>query len=316
MVRGKDEGIGRTSTAVEALEHWLELLRDVRGQSPHTIINYGHDARTFLGFLTRYRGQDIQVHDLEKLDMVEARAWLSELAQKEVGPASRARAISALRGFYRWLARINLVENSVLKSLRLPKSPKRAPRPVQTEQISELCDLAESRPDWMGLRDKALFMLLYGAGLRIGEALSLNAEDANAMISGTIMVTGKGNKQRQVPILDEVRAALEEYLKACPMTPRGDEPLFYGARGGRLNAGVAERTMRNLRDQLLLPETATPHALRHSFASHLLASGADLRSIQELLGHASLSTTQIYTKVDEESILRVFEKAHPRAKAR
>ena len=309
--------LSHTSTAEQAVNAWLSHLTDIRDQSEHTVTNYAHDVRVFVTFLGSYRGQAITVADYNALDVVEARAWLSELASKGVGAASRARAISALRSFYKWLTKQKLVQNAVLQTLRLPKKPQRAPHPLTALQVDDLMDNAEVvREGWVGVRDRALFMLLYGCGLRISEALSLNGGDWHAIKSGQLTVTGKGRKQRVVPLLDEVKKELELYLKACPFQMQDDEAIFRGEKGARLNSGVAERAMRMIRQQYLLPDYATPHALRHSFASHLLNSGADLRSIQELLGHASLSTTQQYTKVDEESLLAVFEKSHPRAKSK
>lgn len=311
----KSEKLDYASTGEQAVAMWLDTLLHARNLSEHTITGYGHDVRVLVGFLSRYRGADMRVADFESLDLTEARAWLAELAATGVGAASRGRAISAARSFYVWLAKQKLVKNAVLKTLRLPKKPARAPRPVSEENIQYLLDESEVvRDDWVGTRDRALFVMLYGMGLRLGEALSLKGKDRNALAGGHITITGKGRKQRVVPVLDDVVKAVDAYAKACPFTLHGDEKLFRGEKGGALNAGVAERAMRVLRRQLLLPEHATPHALRHSFASHLLAGGADLRTIQELLGHASLSTTQQYTKVDEQSLLSVFDKAHPRAK--
>jgi integrase/recombinase XerC len=306
--------INGSSNAEMAIGEWLSHLTDIRDQSPHTVTNYAHDARVFIGFLGAYRGQTICVVDLEKLDVTEARAWLADLASKNIGAASRARAISALRGFYKWLSKQKLVQNAILQTLRLPKKPQRTPHPLTALQIDDVMDNAEIiRPDWVGVRDHALFMLLYGAGLRLGEALSLNGTDWADIQTGQLTITGKGRKQRVVPVLDAIKPTIEQYIKACPFVLQNDESLFKGAKGARLNPAVAERAMRSIRNQLLLPEYATPHALRHSFASHLLNNGADLRTIQELLGHSSLSTTQQYTKVDEESMLAVYEKAHPRA---
>lgn len=317
MVRRTEPGINAASSGGEALRTWLAALEGVRDASRHTVTNYAHDVRGFLEFLTRHRGEEVNVAALDTLTITEARAWLADLAGKGVGAASRARAISAMRGYMRYLTRAGLIKNGVLQTLRLPKKPQRAPRPMDEAQIVELCDLAEiDRADWVGLRDRALFMLLYGAGLRISEALSLNGEDIPALSDGQVKITGKGRKQRIVPVLAEVKKGIDAYTEACPLTFMAKEPLFRGVRGTRLNPAVAERAMRNLRKQLLLPNSATPHALRHSYATHLLASGADLRSIQELLGHASLSTTQAYTKVDEEGLMRAYEKSHPRARAK
>lgn len=306
-----------SSEAQEAIRHWQESLADIRNASDHTIKNYAHDARVFIGFLENYRSGLIKIADLEKLDMTEARAWLADLAAKGIGASSRARAISSVRNFYKWLSKQKLVKNSILQTLRSPKRPQRAPRPMASDQIDQLVSEAEfTRADWVGLRDKALFTLLYGAGLRINEALSLNGDALKAMKSGQLIITGKGRKQRIVPVLGEVEITLQTYAAACPFVITDSSPIFFGEKGKRLNAGVAEKAMRIIRKMLLLPEHATPHALRHSFASHLLNSGADLRSIQELLGHASLSTTQQYTKLDEASLLSVYEKAHPRAKGK
>ncbi len=309
--------LSHTSNAEEAVNAWLSHLTDIRDQSIHTVTNYAHDVRVFIGFLGNYRGQAILVSDFNKLDIIEARAWLADLASNGIAAASRARAISAVRSFYKWLTKQKLVQNAVLQTLRLPKKPQRTPHPLSSHQLDDLIDNAEVvRPDWVGVRDRALFMLLYGCGLRISEALSLNGIDWHAIQSGQLTITGKGRKQRIVPLLDEVKAALKDYLKVCPFAMQDDEAIFRGEKGARLNPAVAERAMRSIRQQYLLPDYATPHALRHSFASHLLNSGADLRSIQELLGHASLSTTQQYTKVDEDSLLAVFEKSHPRAKTK
>ncbi|NDE90495.1 MAG: tyrosine recombinase XerC [Alphaproteobacteria bacterium] len=312
-----DITLSHASTAEEAVNAWLSYLTDIRDQSIYTTTNYAHDVRVFIAFLGNYRGQAITVADFNALDMTEARAWLADLAAKDIGAASRARAISALRSFYKWLTKQKLVQNAILQTLRSPKKPQRTPHPLTAHQVDDFMDNAQVvRPDWVGARDRALFMLLYGCGLRISEALSLNGDDWRAIQSGQLNVTGKGRKQRVVPVLEQIKAELQTYIKACPFEMQCDEAIFRGEKGGRLNPGVAERAMRSIRKQYLLPDYATPHALRHSFASHLLNSGADLRSIQELLGHASLSTTQHYTKVDEESLLAVFEKTHPRAKVK
>ncbi|MBI3420107.1 MAG: tyrosine recombinase XerC, partial [Proteobacteria bacterium] len=269
----------------------------------------------FVAFLGKHLGQQLAVENLSKLEMRDARAWLADLAGKGVGASSRARALSAVRGLYRFLARHKLTQNAVLQTIRSPRKPPRAPRPLSAEAVEQLLEEAPRvQEGWQGLRDRALFMLLYGAGLRLSEALALNGEDGGTFESGQITVTGKGRKQRVVPILDRVCAALEDYRKACPHPFEKKRALFMGKKGEKLNPALAQRAMRMLRGQLQLSDHATPHALRHSFASHLLNSGADLRSIQELLGHASLSTTQVYTKVDETSLMRVYEKAHPRAK--
>lgn len=306
------------SEAADALAAWCDALRLERNYSEHTVVSYKHDVAVFLGFLSHYRGQAIAVKALQTLDITEARAWLARIAGKGVNAASRGRAISAVRHFFKWLAKQRLVQNAILQTLRAPKKPQRVPRPLNQAQLDQvMVEANATREDWVGLRDHALFMLLYGSGLRLGEALALNGEARTAIEQGQLKVLGKGRKERIVPVLKEVAEAFKPYIAACPYKLEADQPLFRGEKQGkRLNPGVAERAMRHIRTLLSLPEHATPHALRHSFASHLLNSGADLRSIQELLGHASLSTTQHYTKVDESSLMAVFEKAHPRAKGK
>ena len=225
--------------------------------------------------------------------------------------------MAAVRGFFRYLDRRHGVHNPALQAMRTPRLPHRVPRPLAESDARELIVTAgaDARQPWLGLRDTALLLLLYGAGLRIGEALSLDRRaigvDPRALRS--LRVRGKGDKERLVPVLPIVAEALAAYLAACPAPPLPDEPLFKGARGGRLQQGVVQKQVRQLRVGLGLPETATPHALRHSFATHLLGEGADLRAIQELLGHASLSTTQGYTEVDARRLISLYARAHPRA---
>ena len=225
--------------------------------------------------------------------------------------------MAAVRGFYRYLDRHHGLHNPALAALRTPRLPRRLPRPLSAAQALDVVEAADDgRIDWTGRRDAALLTLLYGAGLRIGEALGLTRGALGAAPAELreLRVTGKGGRQRVVPVLPVVAAALADYLEACPYGGgRPDSPLFVGARGGPLQAGVVQRRVRGLRRLLGLPETATPHALRHSFATHLLAGGADLRAIQELLGHASLSTTQGYTAVDAARLMDLYRRAHPRA---
>jgi integrase/recombinase XerC len=224
-----------------------------------------------------------------------------------------ARAMSALRNLFRFLDRTGLVHNQALAAVKAPKPTKSVPKPLLPEDALALLRraLEAATEPWIGARNVAVLTLLYGCGLRIDEALSLNQVDAPA--GDVMMVTGKGNKQRVVPVLPVVRDAIENYRALCPYSNETEKPLFYGSRGGRLNPGIVQRTMRGLRADLGLPETATPHALRHSFATHLLARGGDLRTIQELLGHASLSTTQRYTDVDAARLIEVYDRFHPRA---
>lgn len=296
-----------TPELASAFEDWRAWLRDEKRFSAHTLDAYLRDAADFLDFLGRYHGRDAGLDMFDDLSPRDIRAWLAALAERGLRNASRARALSALKNWLRWLSRRGVGDMAVLVGLRTPKRPAEVPKALTGDETRLL--LADAGRDWLGVRDRALFLMLYGAGLRIGEALGLDRADVRP--GGAVTVTGKGNKERLVPLLPAVCRALDSYLAACPHTAEG--ALFVGARGGRLKAGVAQKAMRRLRAELDLPETATPHALRHSFATHLLAEGADLRTIQELLGHASLSTTQRYTSVDTVRLTQVYRNAHPRA---
>ncbi len=303
----------------EAARDWRRWLADERRASPHTIDAYCRDLAAFLAFLADHLGGPPGLDELAGLRVADFRAWLAWRAWRGLARASTVRAMSVVRGFFRHLDRAGLVHNPALAAVRTPRHRRGVPRPLSVEQaraaVGAIGGLSEVA--WIAKRDTALVALLYGAGLRIGEALALNRSDVPAAPPGeeaALVVTGKGNKQRVVPLLPVVRAAIAEYLAACPFPSPPDGALFLGARGGRLNAGVVQLRMRRLRGFLGLPDDATPHSLRHSFATHLLGAGGDLRTIQELLGHASLSTTQRYTEVDAESLLKVYEKAHPRAR--
>lgn len=299
-----------TPDTARFLEGWHDWLAHERGFSGHTVSGYRRDAADFLAFLEGYTGEPVSPAGLAKIEPRDIRAWLAERARGGMGAASRARGLSALRSWLRWLARRGVGDAAALTGIRTPKLPRPVPKALAQDETDRL--LAAPGEDWQDRRDLALFSLLYGAGLRIGEALAL---DAGAFGAGdTLRVTGKGRKERVVPLLPAVREAASAYRRTCPhlMPPGG--PFFLGARGGRLQAGIAQLRLRRLRARLNLPETATPHALRHSFATHLLGAGADLRSIQELLGHASLATTQRYTAVDVARLEKVFRAAHPRAR--
>jgi integrase/recombinase XerC len=291
---------------------WHSWLQDQRRLSPHTVAAYRQDLAAFLTFLAGHVGGAVSVAALAGLDVTDYRSWLAHLAETNHIAASRARALSAVRSFARWADRQKLFSCPALSLLKAPKRAHLLPRPVEQDDMAPLLQLAESLPDtdWIGLRDAALFCLLYGGGLRIAEALALNRSDIGR--SDFVRVTGKGGKQRDVPLLPHVRAALNRYQAACPFP---GPLLFVGARGKRLQAAIAQKQMRAVRTTLGLPDTTTPHALRHSFATHLLESGADLRSVQDLLGHASLSSTQRYTEIGTKALLAVYDKAHPRAKS-
>lgn len=299
-----------------ALAEWLSYLADERRVARHTLAAYRRDLDSFLNFVATHLGGPPNLSDLESLRPADFRAWLASRAGADRARTSTARTLSAVRGFFRFLERRGRIKNAAIGTVRTPKLPRSLPKPLSMDEAAEatkrIGDVA-ARP-WEALRDSALITLLYGCGLRIDEALRLNRHDAP--LEDRIRVKGKGNKERVVPVLPAVADAVAKYLAACPHALGRDDPLFVGARGKRLQAGVVQRQMRKLRDYLGLPETATPHALRHSFATHLLSNGGDLRAIQELLGHASLSTTQRYTEVDQAQLMKVYASSHPRARSR
>lgn len=294
---------------------FLDWLERERRAAALTVEAYGADIAGFLGFLTQHLGGEPDLAALASLRAADLRAWLAAEAAAGAGNATRARHLSALRSFFRFLARRHDVDNPALKLIATPRARQPVPRALGTEQAREVTERIAEMSDAaaMQARDTALFTLLYGCGLRIAEALALDVRDA-PLPGGDAMlrVVGKGCKERIVPVLPVVRDAVATWLALHP-NRQPASPLFVGARGGRLDAAVAQRTLRHFRRLYGLPEHATPHALRHSFATHLLAGGADLRSIQDLLGHASLSTTQRYTAVDAARLVEVWRKAHPRA---
>ena len=298
-----------------AIAEWRNWLADEKRASPHTLAAYGRDLDHFLSFLSEHLGGPPSLADLAALRPADFRSYLARRAAAGGARTSTARALSTLRGFFRRLQRRDLVHNAAIESVRTPKVPRSVPKPLSPAEAREALEGAGTLggEPWVAKRDAALLTLLYGCGLRIGEALALNRKQAP--IGDAMVVTGKGNKQRMVPVLNVVREGIASYLAACPHHLGRDGPLFVGVRGKRLAAGVVQKRMRTLRALLGLPETATPHALRHSFATHLLANGGDLRTIQELLGHASLSTTQRYTAVDDVKLMEVYRRSHPRAMA-
>jgi integrase/recombinase XerC len=292
---------------------FLTWLGAERRAAAKTVETYGRDLAAFLGFLTRHTGGAPTAETLATLRGQDIRAWLAHEAANGAGNATRAKKLSALATFFRYLRKRHGIDNTAIALIARPRAKKTLPRaltPADARAVAENIGDATDTPV-LQARDTALMCLLYGAGLRINEALSLNVSDIPAT-GNALRVTGKGGKQRIVPVLPAIRIALETYLKLHP-NPQRAEPLFLGARGARLNAGVVQKTLRDFRRLAGLPEHATPHALRHSFATHLLAGGADLRSIQELLGHASLSTTQRYTDVDTAQLMDVWRDTHPRA---
>ena len=295
-----------------AAQPYLDWLAAERRAARNTLKAYGADLAGFLGFLTRHLGAEPDAAALLALRPADLRAFLAHRAAQGVSNATRARELAAVRGLLRFLGRQAGTPPAALAGLRTPRAKPPVPRALAEAEATEIAahggDMA--RTPALAARDAALFTLLYGCGLRISEALSLDVRDAPRAAAG-LRVTGKGGKQRVVPVLPQVEAAVAAWLRHHP-DPRPDRPLFLGARGGRLDPAVAQKALRDYRRIAGLPEHATPHALRHSFATHLLAEGADLRVIQDLLGHASLSTTQRYTKVDEAALAAVWAKAHPR----
>lgn len=290
---------------------WASFLTHDRRRSPHTVRAYVATAHRFLEFLGRHRGEEIGRFGLLTVPASDLRAFLADRRANGLGASSAAREMSAVRSFLSFAAEAagNLPQ---LPRTRAPKRPRTLPRPASPADALALAEEARAASEgWIGARDMAILLLLYGSGLRIAEALSLTA--ATLPVGRTLRVTGKRGKTRVVPVVDAVREAIAAYVAACPWPLTGSAPLFVGARGGPLNADLVRRAVRSARKRLGLPDSLTPHALRHSFATHLLAGGADLRSLQELLGHASLSSTQIYTQVDAAQLLDIYRHAHPRA---
>lgn len=293
---------------------WLHWLKHERRLAENTLEAYQRDVDTFLGFLVQHRGEDPTLASLPDLTASDLRAYLARRRQANspFGDRSVARALAGIRSFFSFLDRRRGLANTSLSFVRGPKIRPGAPRPVSSGAAFDLIDLAEEAEEpWIGARDTAVLTLLYGCGLRISEALGLTG--AECPLPSTLRILGKGQKTRLVPTLPIAREAIGTYVKLCPYSIAPDGPLFLGARGGPLRARLVQASMARLRAQLDLPESATPHALRHAFATHLLQSGGDLRSIQELLGHASLSTTQRYMEIDPAHMMAVFSKAHPRA---
>ncbi len=296
---------------------WRVWLAAERRLSPRSVVAYERDLAAFVAFMGGHLGGAVTLQALGRLALADFRAWLATRHNRKFARSSTARAVAAVRGFFRFVDRRHGVHNPALKAMRTPRLPRRVPRPLSADQAADLAETAgdDARLEWVGLRDTAVLLLLYGGGLRIGEAMALDRRDLgpDPLLLRVLRVRGKGDKERLVPVLPVVADALAAYLAACPEPPLPDEPLFKGVRGGRLQQAIVQRRVREVRATLGLPESATPHALRHSFATHLLSAGADLRAIQELLGHASLSTTQGYTAVETRRLLELYSKAHPRA---
>ncbi len=297
------------------IESWLSYLGAERRMSGKTVEAYQRDVLQFLGFLAEHLGGAPSLRDLAALTPADVRAFLASRRAVGIGSRSLMRTLAGTRAFARYLERNGKGQVGALAAVRAPKIGKTLPRPLQAADAKRMADAdlpaGDGHEPWIHARDAAVLGLLYGAGLRISEALGLKRGNIGA--ADAVTVTGKGRKQRMVPVLPQVQKLIADYVALCPYDLPDDGPLFVGAKGGPLSPRVVQLAMARLRGALGLPETATPHALRHSFATHLLARGGDLRSIQELLGHASLSTTQIYTQVDAERLIEAYRSAHPRA---
>lgn len=295
--------------AAETARLWLQHLATEKHLAVKSREAYARDLQQFTGFLREHLDGVADKAALAALPLSDFRSFLARLKADGLESRSLARKISALRSFFRFAARNGHFDNAAYGALRSPKLPHALPRPLSEDQARATSALAlEFADDWTGLRDRAVLLLLYACGLRISEALGLTPEHFE---QATLRITGKGGKQRLVPVLDSARAAVQAYRHACPFTLAPDAPLFRGVKGGPLSPRLVQLLMEKLRGALVLPDSATPHALRHSFASHLLGNGADLRVIQELLGHASLSTTQVYTEVNRTHLLEQYRKAFP-----
>ncbi|MBK1635593.1 tyrosine recombinase XerC [Rhodovulum adriaticum] len=299
--------------ARDALARWLDHERALNGAAANTIRAYGRDVQGFLAFLADYHGAPTGMAHLRAVGLRDLRAWMAHERNRGIAPRSLARALSSVKGFYRWLARQEGFDPSPVLAARAPRFQRKLPRPLSEDAARAVLDDmgTGASTGWVAARDVAVATLLYGCGLRISEALSLTGADVP--LGEVLRIRGKGGKERLVPVIAPARAAVQAYTAACPHQLTPEAPLFRGVRGGALNPRLIARAMEGARARLGLPATATPHALRHSFATHLLSAGGDLRAIQELLGHASLSTTQAYTAVDTARLMEVYEAAHPKA---
>lgn len=299
----------------KSLDDWLAHARAIDGASSNTIKAYQTDVLGFLGFMSQHHGEQQGLGPISRLTVSDMRAWMAHERSRGIAARSMARALSAVKTFYRWLSEREGFEPTAVLSTRAPKFQKKLPRPLAPDAAATMLSTVElqSLEPWIAARDVAVITLLYACGLRISEALGLKGADYP--LKDVLRILGKGGKERLVPVLPVAKSALNEYVRACPHDLSADEPLFRGARGGALNPRAIQKVMEQARMQLGLPSSATPHAMRHSFATHLLNAGGDLRTIQELLGHASLSTTQSYTAVDTARLMDVYNRAHPHAQS-
>lgn len=301
----------------DIINEFINYLLTTKQYSGHTANAYETDLHDFLSFYNRWANTELLPNDLSKIDTICFRAWLADRAKRNLGHKSTARALSSLRGFFKFIARKYDIQNEAITLISSPKVPRKLSKAIETTDVADmksaLTAIDQNNP-WVATRDWALVTLLFGCGLRISEALSLKLRDMQNR-PDTIRIIGKGNKERIIPVLPAVNDAIAKYINACPYTGDPSKPLFRSVRGLPMSARMAEKTVEKLRAYLQLPDYVTPHALRHTFATALLAGGADLRNLQELLGHASLSTTQLYTKVNMAEINNIYTHSHPRAKS-
>ena len=297
----------------DAMQGWLAQQRALAGAAENTLKAYQTDVLGFLSFMTQHHGGAQGLGPVSRITVRDMRAWMAHERGRGVGARSLARALSAVKSFYRWLAEREDFEPTAVLSTRAPKFQRKLPRPLEEHAATAMIETVElqAKDPWIAARDAAVVTLLYGCGLRISEALSLTGADVP--LPEVLRITGKGGKERIVPVIPAARDATAEYLRHCPYPIVANQPIFRAVRGGVLSPRAIQKVMEKARLQLGLPATVTPHAMRHSFATHLLAAGGDLRAIQELLGHASLSTTQAYTAVDAAHLMSVYERAHPKA---
>ena len=299
--------------ARDALQGWLEAQRALKGASDNTLNAYSRDVAGFLAFMSEHKGDTQGLAPLSRISVGDMRSWMAFTRGRDVGSRSLARKLSAVKSFYRWLSEREGFDPTAVLSTRSPKFQRKLPRPLAEDAAREMINTVEmqSATPWVAARDQAVVTLLYGCGLRISEALGLTGRDLP--LGDALRIMGKGGKERMVPLIPAARDAVSAYMNLCPYDITPDSPLFLGVRGGKLNPRLVQKVVEQTRMQLGLPSSATPHAMRHSFATHLLNAGGDLRAIQELLGHASLSTTQAYTAVDTARLMEVYQRAHPKA---
>ena len=298
--------------AEKFINDWLESQFVNSGKSEHTVLAYRREVKTFFTFLQDYLGKPVNIKDLSEIDRRTIRSWMARELQRGVSSRSIARKLSALKSFFRWFTDTNNLDASIVETTRSPKFKTSVPKPISVEGARELINHLgdQDKEPWVCARDVAVFSLLYGSGLRVSEALSLTQE--LLPIGDSLRVIGKGKKERIVPVLPFIQNAMKDYAEKCPYIDNSSKPLFFGLRGGPLNQRVVRKIVEQARISLGLPSKSTPHSLRHSFATHILNEGGDLRTIQDLLGHSSLQTTQIYTKVETSRKKKVYKEVHPR----